>query len=238
MVRVLVVSGVLFASVAPAAAQSPAASTGKAFLNVNLGAQPNRRTITVAQSFSLYGETAKIDASQRVANGPVFEIGGGYRLRPLAAVGASFSSFSSSGTAAMTASIPNPLFFDRAATVSVGAADLKRTERSLHLRAVFTVPVRDRIEIALFAGPSIIHVSQQVATGTVPAGTQTLAAAFNAETGNAFGVNLGFDGAYMFTPRLGAGLFVQYTGGSVDLASAKDVKAGGLQTGLGLRARF
>jgi hypothetical protein len=168
----------------------------------------------------------------------VFEIGGGYRLRPLLAVGASFSSFSSGGTAAMTASIPNPLFFDRVATVSVGAADLERTERSLHLRAVLTLPVRDRIDIALSAGPSIIHVSQQVATGTVPAGTQSVTAAFNAETANAFGINLGVDGAYMFTPRLGAGMFVQYTGGSVDLASAKGVKAGGLQTGLGVRVRF
>ena len=100
------------------------------------------------------------------------------------------------------------------------------------------MPVTNKIDIALSAGPSIIHVSQQLATGTVPAGTQNLTASFNEETANAFGVNLGFDAAYMFTPRLGAGLFVQYAGGSVDLPSAKGVKAGGVQTGLGLRARF
>jgi hypothetical protein len=63
--RALFLAGALTASAVPAGAQS-AAPSGKAFLSVNLGAQPNRRTITVAQSFSLYGETAKCSRSAAV----------------------------------------------------------------------------------------------------------------------------------------------------------------------------
>jgi outer membrane protein with beta-barrel domain len=221
-----------------ASAQSPNMVSSRAFLNVNAGAQPNRRTISASQSFALYGETAKIDASQRIANGPLFEIGGGYRLRPALSIGASFSTFASKGAGTMTASIPSPFFYDRPASVTQNAADLQRTERSVHIRAAWTVPVGERIDVSLSAGPSIIRVSQQLAGGSVASGTQTLTLSANEETGNAFGFNAGFDGAYMFSPRFGVGLFVQYAGGSVDLASAKGVKAGGLQTGLGLRARF
>jgi hypothetical protein len=231
-------AGLIMACAVPAGAQSAAVPAGQGFLNVNLGAQPNRRTITSSQSFSLYGETAKIDATQRVANGPVFEVAGGYRVRRLFSLGAGFSFFSSKGSAAMTAVIPNPIFFDRLATVSVTAADLKRSETGVHIRALWTIPVRDKINLSVSAGPSIIHVSQQIASGTVPANTQTLNSTFNEETGNAFGVNIGFDGAYMVTPRAGVGLFVQYAGGSVDLTDAKGVKAGGVQAGLGLRLRF
>ena len=55
------------------------------------------------------------------------------------------------------------------------------------------------------------------------------------------GFNIGADGTYMFTPRLGAGAFLRYTGGSAELkGSAGTVKldVGGVQIGAGLRLRF
>jgi hypothetical protein len=36
----------------------------------------------------------------------------------------------------------------------------------------------------------------------------------------------------------GGGIFVRYNGGSVDLPSAANVKAGGFQMGIGARLRF
>jgi len=42
----------------------------------------------------------------------------------------------------------------------------------------------------------------------------------------------------LFTPRIGAGVFIRYAGGSVDLPSAPDVKVGGFQIGVGARVRF
>ena len=58
------------------------------------------------------------------------------------------------------------------------------------------------------------------------------------QSGTAFGVNVGGDVNYMFSDRVGAGLFVRYVGGSVDLAAVPGMTVGGFQAGLGLRFRF
>jgi hypothetical protein len=214
-------------------------STPENFIDLNVGAQPQRRTLSTSTSFPLYLETATVAVDQRITNGPMWEIGAGHRFSPSFAVRVAFSSFSSTGTASGVASIPNPLFFDQPLQESVGAAGLERTERAVHFQAVWFIPVTDEIDIALSAGPSFIRVSQQFAgNGTVAPGTQTLTLGNDTETGTAKGINVGFDGAYMFTKRYGVGLFIRYAGGSVDLPSASGVKAGGFQTGLGARIRF
>jgi hypothetical protein len=48
----------------------------------------------------------------------------------------------------------------------------------------------------------------------------------------------GLDVNYLFTPRLGTGVFVRYLGAQVDLPAASDLKVGGFQGGVGLRVRF
>ena len=45
------------------------------------------------------------------------------------------------------------------------------------------------------------------------------------ESATAIGINLGFDASLMLTPHYGAGIFVRYAGGSVDLPSVSDVTA-------------
>jgi hypothetical protein len=42
----------------------------------------------------------------------------------------------------------------------------------------------------------------------------------------------------MFVPHVGAGAFMRYISGSVDLDSAPNLKAGGFQVGVGGRLRF
>jgi hypothetical protein len=42
----------------------------------------------------------------------------------------------------------------------------------------------------------------------------------------------------MFNPKYGFGLFVRYAQGTVDLPAVTGVKVGGLQSGVGFRARF
>ena len=96
----------------------------------------------------------------------------------------------------------------------------------------------DKIDVAFSAGPSFIHVTQQLATVTVPAGTQNATASQETQAGTAIGANVGFDGTYMFTPRFGVGLFARYAGGSVDLPAVSGLRVGGFRTGLGFRTRF
>ena len=222
---------------AGAQAASSAASVG--FITVRVGAQPQRRTIHTSQSFSLYDETATVTSNQPIKHGPMFDISAGYRVRRPLAIAAGVSSFRSTGNSRVTASIPDPRFFDRPRTVTANTSGLDRSEIGVHVQAAWLVPVTDKIEVAVSAGPSFIRVRQQLTTTvTVPTGTQNITVAQEAQSATALGVNVGFDGTFMFTPRVGAGVFLRYAGGSVDLPAASDVKVGGFQTGLGVRVHF
>ena len=143
-----------------------------------------------------------------------------------------------------TASVPSPLFFNDFKTVDIGGANAKRTDRNVYILAVWFLPVTDKIDIALSAGPSFTHVKQELVTSvTVPAGTQDAIASVESQSGTAKGVNVGLDATYMFNKSIfkasyGGGIFIRYNGGSVDLESAPSVKAGGLQLGGGVRLRF
>lgn len=219
-------------------AQGPPPRESAGFINVNVGAQPQRRTIQASQSFSLYDETATVTSNQPIKNGPMFDVSGGYRVRRRLAFAVGLSSFRSRGDGGVTASIPDLHFFDRPRIVTQDTSGLDRSEVGVHLQAVWFVPLSDTIDVSLSAGPSFIRLSQQVATVTVTTGTQDINVLQDSQTGTALGVNIGFDGNLMFTPRFGAGLFARYAGGSTDLPAAADVKVGGLQAGVGLRVRF
>jgi hypothetical protein len=209
------------------------------FVNVDAGAEPQRRTITASSSFSLYDETATVTAIQRIRNGVVFDVSGGMRIRRNLAVGAGFSQFGRAGTGAVTTSIPHPGFFDRPLVVSTDASDLAHTERTIHGRVTWFMPISDTLDISVSGGPSFIHVVQGLATSiTVLPGTQSVTVVKETHSGNAIGVNGGIDANYMVRSRLGIGLFVRYTAGTLNLPTAPDFKVGGIQTGLGLRARF
>jgi hypothetical protein len=52
------------------------------------------------------------------------------------------------------------------------------------------------------------------------------------------GVNIGADVTYTITPRYGAGGFIRYAHGQVDLPTVSDLGVGGVQIGFGLRVRL
>lgn len=226
-------------SAVQAGAQGLASPVNAGYLNVNVGAQPQRRTIRTADSFSLYDETATVTSSQPIKNGPMFDVSGGYRVTRRFVIAVGVSSFRSSSTSTITASIPDPSVFDRPKTVTQDTSDLGRTEVGVHMQAVWFIPVTDKIDVALSAGPSFIRVTQELTpTVTVPARTQNISASEESQSGTALGVNVGFDGTYMLTPRYGAGVFLRFAGGSVDLPAVADLKVGGFQGGFGFRVRF
>lgn len=210
-----------------------------AFLNIDVGAQPQRQTITATNSFPLYDETATVTVAQRIRNGAVFDVSGGVRIGHNLAAGVGFSQFGRSGTGVVSASIPSPRFFDRPLVVSGAAENLDHTERAIHGRITWFVPVTDTIDVSVSAGPSFIHVAQGLATGvTVLPGTQSISLGNETQSGNAFGLNAGADGNVMLMPGFGLGLWLRYTYGKVDLPDVKGFKLGGVQGGLGFRARF
>jgi hypothetical protein len=212
---------------------------GKLFVNVNVGAQTQSSTATSDFSFPLYRETATVSTSATSDGGPLVGLSVGYRFVPSFGVAVDYSRVSSSGSAQGTASIPNPLFFNRPAAVTINSVDAERTDRSTSVLLVGFLPITDKMEVSVFLGPSFIRASQDLISGaTVPPETQTVVTTMQRQSATAKGVNVGADLAYMFLKQVGAGFFLRYNGGKFDLASATGVKAGGFQVGVGARLLF
>ena len=236
---ILIMAGVFAAVASDARAQTTPPPATLGFVNVNFGAQPGTSDIGRTASFPVYGEDATLVTDQKNGGGAMFEITGGYRFRGNWAAAIGFTNFQNHTDSSAVATVPHPLLFNAPRTINTSVADLSHSERGIHLSAVWFYPITNQIDLAFSAGPSFIHVKQElVSSFTVPPGTQD--ANFNVETesGTAFGVNLGIDGTYLITRNFGAGVFIRYAGGQEDLPSAEDMRVGGFQAGVGGRLRF
>jgi hypothetical protein len=221
------------------AAQSVTAP--QTFINFSAAAQPNRRDLTTTSTFTVYQEDATLTSTVRVANGPYFELSAGRRVWRELTVGVGLSYFKSAGNGSTVASIPSPVLFNQNRSVTVDSDDLNRKEVGAHIKFGWFVPVSDKMDIALSAGPSFVQVTQDLVIATaadIPAGTQNLNPRIEAQQKIGLGVNASFDGTYKLSPKFGVGLLIQYAGGTVDLDAAPDTAFGGFQGGLGIRLRF
>ena len=232
---ILCMATALTMSAAPAAAQT----TKNIFLDVNAGVQVASRTFVVGARPIVYNETAIVDTSHDVGSGGLFDVSGGYRVWRDLSIGLGFSFARSSGDAAMTAAVPHPLFHDRRVETKATADALKHSEKAVHLQAIWTMPVTDKIDASFSVGPSFISVSQEVVNGiTVTANTQNATPLVETQSDTAKGFHVGADLSYLLTPRYGVGGFIRYVGGSEGLPSVPELKVGGFQVGGGARLRF
>jgi len=234
-----VIATCVLAGAGSAQAQEAVVKTG--FVAVNFGAQSTQHGLATSESPTIYDEAASNTSSQPIHNGAILEIGGGYRVLQNVTIGARFSTFGFGRTSEslVIAQIPDPVAYNRSKTVTQTTPDLTHSEQGIHLQATWFKAVTPRIDVSVSGGPSFIRVSQQLtASVAVPAGTQTISVTKETQTGTALGFNAGLDGAFMFNPQYGIGLFVRYAQGTVDLPAVTGLKVGGLQSGLGLRVRF
>jgi hypothetical protein len=240
MTRNLVMAILFAAAAANASAQTQPPPAVLGFVNLNFGAQPSSRDVGTSGSFPLYMENATVTTSQENGGGALFDISGGYKIRPSFGVGLGFTNFSNTSDATVTASIPDPLVFERPLTATQTVSDLEHSERGIHIQAMWFVPVTDKIDVALSVGPTWILVKQDLVTSiTVPPGTQTANPVVTNEEATGVGINIGIDGTYLVTRNFGAGLFMRYAGASVDLGeTVQDLSVGGFQIGGGVRVRF
>jgi len=218
------------------AAAAPAQTTDpKVYVDLNIAGQTQSNTVVTTSSFSLYGETGGTSFSQTVGEGLLLDGGAGYFVRKNLAVGVAVSLFTRSPAANVSVATPDPIAFNSFTVVSASPR-LKQTELGTHIKLAYLVALNDKAEIALSAGPSIVRLSKEIASGTVVNGAAQISVA--TQTGTGFGAHGGLDFNYLFTPRLGGGIFVRYLRAQVDLPAASGVKVGGFQGGLGLRLRF
>jgi hypothetical protein len=224
---------------ARAQAQQSAPAESQAFANVSVGGQFQTRTFSNSTSFALFNELATASDTQTVGGGVVLDVSAGFRVWHHLFVALGVSTFHGSSGATLAGSIPNPLIFGQPKASTATATGLGQTDVAVNLQVVWLQPVTDKLDVAIALGPSLIHVKQDIATPSVVAGTQDIASATTSESkSTGKGGSASLDVSYKVTSRYGAGVFVRYLGGEVDLPSAPKLKVGGLQVGAGLRVRF
>ena len=234
--------------VAPAADAQMRDWEDTAFVSVNFGYQVGDRSFSETLSATIYDETATYGVNHESGGGGFFDISGGVRVWRNLAAGLGVTRFAATSGAAVTGSIPHPLFYGRPRTGSFYRTDLEHTETGIHLQAVWVVPVTDQIDVSVFGGPSFFNVGQSVITNLTPAEVgapfDTVAitgASTSTVSERAVGGNVGVDITYLVTERYGGGLFVRWAGASVDIPASggsPSIDVGGTQFGIGLRARF
>jgi outer membrane protein with beta-barrel domain len=234
-----------FLCVAICSAFAPAASaqmtwTDKGFVNLSVGVQVGSHTLDTTRTFDLYDEQGTVSSSQKVKSGGLFDVSAGYKVWHNLAVAVGYSRTSSKADATISASVPDPGFFDSPRAVTSSASGLKHTENVINLSGVWMVPVTDKIDVGLSAGPSVFSVKQDIPgslTATEPG--PTVSVAVDSVKKSTVGINFGVDVAYLINKRYGVGGLARYTWGSVDLDGAGDkLTVGGFQVGAGLRVRF
>lgn len=223
------------------------------FASIDVGFQGGSQQVMEAWSRTLFGEASPRTADYDIDRaGAVFRIGGGVRVWRQLGIGLGYSRLKVDGTGVATASAPHPLFFNTLRTVSTTIDTLAHTANVGHVKFFWMIPINEKVELTVTAGPSILSVGQDAIVGvpldrealeTPPFDTVTiLDVPISKRSENGFGGHVSFDLSYMLRPNYGVGVFVGYEGGSVDMRLRNDtptqIDVGGIQVGGGLRVRF
>ena len=240
--------------VGPASSVAAQDWDGRGYVHASIGGQAHDQTFNDSATFTLYGETGASAARHSIGGGLVFDIAAGARVWRSFAVGLAYSKSGDTNDGTVSASVPHPIIIGRPREASFTAADLERSENVVHLQFLWMRPLRNNMQIAVMAGPSFFNVRQDLASPVRGAADIRDVAPFTSVTitnvsvteakDSSVGFHIGVDGTYLFTPMMGAGGFVRYSGASVDLDTPagitrdEDVNAGGVQAAFGLRLRF
>ena len=232
---------------APAAARAQAGVDAfRGFVSVNGGYQMTSNDFTDGAVFRENSEDGRFDAAYGVPRGRTFAVSGGGRVWRWLGVGAGFSRYSQSTTATLTGAVPHPFFFNRPRAFGSDITGLKREELALNFQLRAVVPVK-QVEVSVFGGPSLLRVKQAAVTSIsyrdeYPYEEVLVGAQQTTIDASGPGFNAGMDVAVFFARQIGVGLSVQYAGATLNLPSSGEglaqIKAGGIQTGGGLRLRF
>jgi hypothetical protein len=223
------------------------------YVHANVGVQATSRDLVAPGAFLLYDEAAIFETRGETGDGVLFDVGGNVRVWRNVYAGVSYSIVTGDTGGPLTGTVPDDLRTDAHRPISGSTSGLGHTEHAVHLQAVWRHPINNKLDVAVSAGPTIFSVSQELVSsfavneGATPTvGTLTV----NDASGSSVGFNVGVDALYGLTPRLFAGAFVRYAGGSVDLTTPRgglepagvpaefSLDVGGLQVGAGVRFRF
>ena len=249
----LAVCALLILSARDAAAQVGRPWTDRGYVNLNVGFESVSGELNDATTFRQYDEDATLSIAQAIDSGSFVDISGGARVWRNVSVGLGFHGGSTHSEAAIQGSIPHPIFFNRNRSVAASVGDLTRTEHAVHLQVGYLMPINDDLSIHFLVGPSFFSLHQDTIDAVSitevgsPFTSVNATSAVAERTDSSTGFNIGVDISYIAIEsgplKVGAGLFIRYSGASADVGLLRnehvvDSDVGGLQIGFGGRIRF
>lgn len=197
---------------------------------------------------TINGETGRIVVPHRINGGSLgIEVGAGLRIAGNFGAGATFVRWAAQEDATVAADVPSPVQFNHVRSATAVAA-FKHVETALHVKALFLVPITPRFDLAFFAGPTWLRVTQDLATGIeaaeeAPFTTVKIANVKTApSTVDRIGANAGMDATFFIKPLIGIGVTARYTYGVVPLPQADgttiDADMRGFHVEVGIRLRI
>ncbi len=244
VVRQLVVAGGLLITASTSAhAQEPTAA--RVVASVDLSAQLTTAMVQQTVTFEQYSEQASLNTSYTVARRPVF--GGELAVRVWRQIGVAIAAdhMSDSGSAQVTALLPDPFTFNQPHTLS-GSAPVTRMETALYLNATFWPYRSPTLDVRIEGGPALIRVDQDFISDVSysqppPYATVTYeGATVVREHQNVTGGNVAGDVTWRLTHHIGVGGVVRFSRAHALFADtgAPALIAGGLRAGAGIRVTF
>ena len=138
------------------------------FIDINFGLQPGTRTFSEISTPIIYDEPASVTTAHKVEGlKALLDLGGGIRFGGNLGAGATYVRFEGTDNGETTARVPHPVQFNQPRTAVFAAEELQHVESALHFFALWDLPLSERIGVAVFAGPSLVTVKQDVVTGIV-----------------------------------------------------------------------
>jgi hypothetical protein len=209
------------------------------------GYQTNATTFSQTVAFEQYSEPGSVTSTYTVRRRPVGDVGVTVRVWRNLGIGISGSSLRDSGSAQVSALIPNPFVFGQLRPVN-GPADVSHRELDLHFQAAYWARLSDRLEIIISGGPSRFRVDQDFVSDvafseTDPFDTATYeGASVVRQRQTVMGANIGGEAGWRIARHLALAGAVRFSRAKADFpgTSAEGVVVGGLHVGGGVHLLF
>ena len=223
-----------------------------------VAAIPATDDFTQPLAFPYRSETFTGSFAYPLSSQATFDIGAGLSVRRHFGLGLAVTHLSTEHAVAVAISVPDAYRFSSYASANgVTATPLSHNETTLHVEAAYVLNKRTAM-FRLFAGPSIVHTTQDVITDVQYSETANAPGVHSiALTGESYGrvidttlgFNVGADGGMFITRHFGVGAVLRFSYASATIKNVpqsagqrsevnEDVRVGGVTLGGGVRLRF
>ena len=250
--RTIIAAALVAAAAAPAGAQTQfqTAAQPRGFISANGVYEATSSAFSDRFEFQEFVETGSVETRFEAKSALGLDATIGIRLWRNVGAAVGFTTYAPGSRddtgGEVTASIPHPFEFNRQREVS-GAAGLRRKETAIHASLLYFIPVNDRVQAVIGAGPTFFQAEQSFVQRVqydhvYPYDTATFRGVdHDNESASGVGFNASLDITWRFARRFGAGGIIRYAQASLPFTPGErtvTVDVGGLQAGLGVRVLF